>query len=482
MTLDPGPVRRDVAAEVRGAARRQAQRWTGAGPALVGVFLVMLFMGAFIILDYTFDQDPHRIIKVALGLGVLVGIVSQPRIGLLVLPVVSPFLAWIPPTPIPGLNTLNVLLFSVFGSFALSQVLARRPFLKIGRLGPVIIALLTLAGLSIIRGAAAPTGYGYNTYNAFLILVRSCTTFATYFIVLAMSNGEKDRRHITWAVLIGLLLESLVTIKFGRTGAGSRAVGSIGQSNELGAFLALLGVLAAALAVGARSWYAKLVAAGIFAASGFGIMLSLSRGSMLALVGGLALVTWRSSRWAFVLMVLLLVSSPLWVPDYVVDRINSSKVESDSDDGYGVDKASEARLMTWQAIGNVVEHHPFDGVGFTGLQFVLPDVGAAMGLTDIKDSAHNTYLRMLSEMGVFGLLLFLATLAKLFHLAHVAANKAKRRFDRAIAIGTCGSVVSMAISCAFGDRFWSPVVVSSLWVMAALVEDSLDHPAPEPVR
>jgi hypothetical protein len=60
-----------------------------------------------------------------------------------------------------------------------------------------------------------------------------------------------------------------------------------------------------------------------------------------------------------------------------------------------------------------------------------------------------------------------------------AVRRARTRFDRSLAVGLSGAVVARAISCAFGDRFWSPVVASSFWVLCALVEDALIEPRPE---
>jgi O-antigen ligase len=102
-----------------------------------------------------------------------------------------------------------------------------------------------------------------------------------------------------------------------------------------------------------------------------------------------------------------------------------------------------------------------------------------MGLADVRESAHNTFLRMLGELGIFGFGAFLFVLWKAFRLGDEAARRAKRKFDRATANGFCGALVVISISCIFGDRFWSPVVVSSLWIMAGVVEDSLNHPAAE---
>ena len=122
----PGPARIPAAvADARQGARRAAEAWRSSrmGAVVAGIGVAALFMVAFIVLDYTFDQDPHRIFKVAVGLLALAAIMARPRVGLLILPVVTPFLPWVPPTPVPGLNALNVLLLAIFGTFALGRTL-----------------------------------------------------------------------------------------------------------------------------------------------------------------------------------------------------------------------------------------------------------------------------------------------------------------------------------------------------------------------
>ena len=52
-------------------------------------------------------------------------------------------------------------------------------------------------------------------------------------------------------------------------------------------------------------------------------------------------------------------------------------------------------------------------------------------------------------------------------LAHLATG----RIDRQIALGVVAGVVSLAISCAFGDRFWEVMVAGNLWVACALCDD-----------
>ena len=486
MSLRPGDPPPDprrpltAAGEVREATRRG----TEALPATFGVVFATLLaaaaVGAFIMLDYQFGQDPHRILKVAIGLVGLGAIVAAPMFGLMVLPVVTPFLPWVPPTPVPGLNALNILLFTIFGTFALARVMSKQRVFRGGRLGAALGALLAVCAISIVRGAAFPTGYSYNPGDTTLQLFRSATTFAGYFIVLAMVDGLPARRRVGWAITLGLLAEALVTIAYGRNGSGGRALGSLGQSNELGTFLAMFAVGAVALVPATRSWLGKLVLVGAFVAGTVGVLMSVSRGGMIALGVGIAVVAWRTSKVLAFVIALALALSPLWAPQYVKDRISGSQVGVEGTDEVAMDSAAEARVETWRTILEVVQTHPLDGVGFAGLVYVLPDLGSQLGLEEVKDSAHNTYLRMLAEMGVLGLLLFLWLLWKVWRLADEGVRKARNPVDRGLAVALCGAFAALAVSCAFGDRFFNVVISSNFWILCALVESSLVERAPVP--
>jgi O-antigen ligase len=340
-------------------------------------------------------------------------------------------------------------------------------------LGRTLAVIILVCAVSVVRGGAFPTGYGFDSGLASLTLFRAATTFATYFIVMAMASGGVERRRVWWAVMAGLIAESLVTIAYGRNGRGARAIGSIGQSNDLGAFLALFAVPAFAGIFGFRNLFAKVLLIGAFLAGCFGVVLSLSRGSMVALLGGVVLVAFLSSRIAVLVLAAALALSPFWAPDYLKDRVASSSRTVEGSDEVAVDMASEARLQTWQTIMKVVSEHPLDGVGFTGLGYVLPDVGEDLGLEEVKDSAHNTWLRMLSEMGIAGLVLFAWLMWKCWALGWEAMRRARNAFDRSLGVGLCGATVTLAINCAFGDRFFNVVVASSYWVLCALAENAI---------
>src|SRR5262249_25115611 len=154
--------------------------------------------------------------------------------------------------------------------------------------------------------------------------------------------------------------------------------------------------------VGVRSFWGRLILVGVVAVGSFAIFLTLSRGAIVALAVSLLFVGFRTSKWMATVGLLVVLTSPLWVPQQVKDRMMSTQVEVEGTDEVALEGSAELRVQTWQAVLRVVQDHPIDGVGFTGLGYVLPDTGEDLGV-EVKDSAHNTYLRMLGELGIFGL-------------------------------------------------------------------------------
>jgi hypothetical protein len=457
-------------AEIQSAARRQARRISAGLAAALGTAVALLLIVALVALDYRFGQEAHRLVKILVGvaLGGLVLII--PRFGLFLLPVATPFLSWMPRIPVPGVNVLNVVVFTVFGTWALGRVFARQPIVRRTRLGAILALIVGVAGLSVVRGAAFPTGYGYDGLDAAWGLVRCAMTFVMYFLACWMVRGDRDRSRLTWAIVVGLIAEAVVTLVLGRNGSGARAVGSFGQPNELGAFLAMFTVVAVALLPAARRWLARVVLGAAVIVGGVALVTTVSRGAVLAFVVALVFVAMRTSRVMILLLLAALVTAPLWAPDDLKQRVLGTQVESESSDEVGLEGSAQLRVDTWRAILKVVTEHPLDGVGFCGLATVLPETGEALGV-EVKDSAHNTYLRFLGEMGIFGLLLFVALLWRCWILARDGMRLARDRGERQLALGLGAATLALAISCAFGDRFFSILISGNFWLLCAVVDD-----------
>lgn len=471
MSSSPRPLGDPRLHEVRESARRHARAMSGATVAVFGSVLVALTMIAVVVLDYRFEQPFHRVIKLLLAAALGISVLFVPWAGLLCFPVVAPFLPWIPPLPLPGVNALNLMLVTVFITWCVGRVQRGESIVRGGKLSTPLILMILLIVLSVVRGAAFPTGYRYELKDGIVQAIRAAVTLSVYFVALYMARGEKARRSLVWALVLGLIAESIATIVLGRNGRGARATGSIGQSNDLGAFLAVYTVLAAAMIPAARGWFGKLLLLGATAGGCFGILLSISRAGMVAVALGLFYVALRSSRTFTILLLLVGLTSPLWAPDYVKQRVTGTSVEAEGSDSAELESGARLRVDTWRAIIEVVSDHPIEGVGFGGLQYVLPQTGEALGV-DVKDSSHNTFLRMLGEMGLLGFGLFLWVLWTCWAVAGDTIRKATSRFDRQLGVGLGAATLALVVSCAFGDRYFNVLVAGGYWMVVALAEDS----------
>jgi O-antigen ligase len=461
--------------EARGAAEEQARRLPVGLVVIGGSLLALLTVVMFVVLDYNFDQAPHRLVKILLGATVLVSIVMRPRLGLWLFAIATPFLAWMPQTGIPAVNPLNVLLFSITVSFALTRIIQRKPLLHAGTMGFPLLLMVVIMGLSVLRGAAYPASPDYSAAAAGLWVFRSSVTMLGYFVALMMIRGGDDRRVYGYSIVAALLIESIVTMVFGRDGSGGRALGSLEQSNELGTFLAMYVVVAASLISGAKAHWARLLMIAATVTGTIGVFMSVSRGALIGLGIGLLFVGLRTSRWMALLTLVTMLSSPLWIPDYMMERLNETEVQVEGTDETELEKSAQTRIDTWRALTEIIADHPLDGVGFTGLGYVLPETGEVLGL-HVKDSSHNTYLRFQAEMGIFGLLVLIFVLWKCFRVGLDGARLARVPFDRQLSIGLGASTLVLAVSCAFGDRFFPITVVGNFWILCALVDTvRLEH-------
>lgn len=470
MTLEPRSFHDAQLRDLRDASRRQAQSASGVAVAIIGGAFALIAMAAVVVLDYQFNQPVHRVIKLVMAAGLGISVILKPYIGLLALPVITPFLPWIPPVPIPGVNACNLLMGTVFATWIAQRVMTGQPAIRRGRLTGTILLMWLLIALEVVRGSAFPTGYDYDLRLSLIEAFRAIVVLGVYIVALSMVQGDRARRAMMASVIFALIAESAATILLGRSGRGERATGSIGQSNDLGAFLALYVVIAAALIPGIKNWFGKLVLVGGSVMGCIAIVLSVSRSAIIAVGVALFYVGIKSSKMLTLALVLVGLSSPLWVPDFLKDRLVGTNVSEDPDSE--LEPSAQLRVDTWRAIMRVVTEHPLEGVGFNGLQYVLPETGEELGVA-VKDSSHNTFLRMLGEMGIFGLALFIVLLWKCWKLGWDAEKNARNKFDRQLAVGLCAGTLSLAISCAFGDRFFNVLITCGFWVVCALVELSL---------
>jgi O-antigen ligase len=108
---------------------------------------------------------------------------------------------------------------------------------------------------------------------------------------------------------------------------------------------------------------------------------------------------------------------------------------------------SYARFVVWKDAIDVFREHFFTGIG-SGNYFFYPSFRGRYGQ---MASAHNNYLQIAAEMGIFGLLVFLGflfiALRETISLYRLTSNK----LFKSLSLAFAGSIVGISASSIFGD-------------------------------
>jgi O-antigen ligase len=151
------------------------------------------------------------------------------------------------------------------------------------------------------------------------------------------------------------------------------------------------------------------------------IMLTQSRGGILALatVGTLLLLQHRKRAQTFVLTLLAIGTLAITAPVGVWSRM--TKLASADTENLGeIDSSAEQRFELWKVAAAVARDHPVFGVGFGAYELAnaaYVRTGQFSFLARGRRVAHNSYLTLLAETGIFGFLLFMGFLVSLFRMA-----------------------------------------------------------------
>ena len=139
----------------------------------------------------------------------------------------------------------------------------------------------------------------------------------------------------------------------------------------------------------------------------------------------------------------------------------------------GVDSALSGRARIWSAAWCMVREHPINGVGARGFREAFPQCDPAPGRTAAWGEgpalhAHQLVLEVLSETGVFGLLMWLAGVALAWRAWRFADDRARDRARPAM-WALAATVFPFNTHLAFYSTFWGGLTL----LLAALYAGSL---------
>lgn len=312
-------------------------------------------------------------------------------------------------------------------------------------------------------------------------VVKVIVMWGAFLLVYQLIVAEATPRDIRWILLAlafsGAVVGAVAAVSSSGqsqqlidqgTQALGRAQGSFAHPNTLAAFLAM--VLPGGLALGvsdpSRLRPVGLLAFGLTLA---GLVLSLSRGGLLAAGGAIAvMLAVRPFRRAAaltailgILVVLLGGGSALGGVQEV--DIVTKRLESVS----GAAQGADPRVQLWSTVPEIIADYPLFGVGAAGFASVSPRYGLLDPYTSEPfDHAHNIPLTVLAELGLVGFAV-LVWMSVALALTVVRAWRRSEGSERALAFAVTASLVSVALQGMVDYNVRSNVIVGAFAVLAA---------------
>lgn len=401
---------------------------------------------------------------------------------------VTPFLNW--DFPIRDLSTL--VRFSFFAGVLLYRATHKenlRTWLFSGWLTRAILGYLVIAIVSAV--VANPL-----TLDAQRELMRLASYVCFYYVITDWCQTEDNTRILLKVLMASTIAVAIFGLWQAFTGGYSalydvlypiqddiaqipawegRITSFLEHYNGLAGYLILVLPFCLAFANGGTDTVLRTQSRWCLAFAGIALLLTQSRGGLLALVAILVVHAYLSARdrkarmrrVALVVIVCLLAAA---VAGFFFQRLG----EID-------DFTAVSRLAIWGGAFTVFARSPVLGTGFGNLRALM---GGILNLPDgWTGDAHNLYLELLAETGMIGFVVFWLLIVLALRTALSRIRNAQNEFNKMIAVALFAAICGVLIHGAVDYLFHTtPQVTALFFLLLGLLNAQLWSDKTAPTR
>ncbi len=413
----------------------------------------------------SFFVSPVLLIALIVGLCLAYIVLLRPECGYYAILFLLPFLVVLPNPSI----ALGLLTLYTCGSFAVKLIRGKRHFHM--ELLDVLVfsfmAVMLLGGLISYGGTQSVMAAGIYT-----ILMLG------YFLTVGLVNSKEELKKCGSILGVSMLLVAAYGLYQNFTGnistewidtemfdsIGGRVVSTFENPNMLGLYLILLLPMIAAVGIGEKSWWRKPGYLLTFAAGAACLIYTWARGAWLGFLFAAVvfLLMWnRRTMGVLIAGVLALPMAVPFLPESIVSRFSSIGDLTDTSTNY--------RVYIWRGSTNMLQDYWLTGIGVGEQAFdkIYPYYSFA-GI-EKAPHAHNLFLQLFIEVGIFGFAIFVAMLLCLFQSGF---SLAKHGEDKAVRLIGCGALCGVLAALVQGmtDYVWYNYrVFFVFWLMIGIV-------------
>lgn len=281
-----------------------------------------------------------------------------------------------------------------------------RPVVEFWEVRPakLLIAFLTMICISVL--------FSYWQSQSFSIATDYMKQIALFVLIVNLIKSF-DRLKIFIGVFVATCAyHGIAAVIDFSAGSGERLTGIsepyFGDPNDLALSLVMVLPLAWWLSTIVQSMWSRMVLYGAMLAMIAGIVATQSRGGLLALIASVSVLIALQGRQMLGTLAIIVVAaiafSMVVLPADVFDRYRTITE-------YQKDESAMTRLAVWTAGFAMCADHPLTGVGAGAFESVYGQHYIdRKGAGNIWRAAHSSYVEVAAELGIIGIILFLAIL------------------------------------------------------------------------
>ncbi len=299
--------------------------------------------------------------------------------------------------------------------------------------------------------------------------------FLLFSIVFASS--VKDRRQLDAVLRLLMAAGALVALYgiyqyvTGDAGADAwidsdmfstvetRVYSTLENPNVLSEYLLLVIPLTVSVCITAGSKRLRAASAAAAALMALCMVLTFSRGGWLGLIFAAALFMVLLDRRMIVVGLAAAVVLVFFLPETIISRFTSIGNLSDGSTSY--------RLYIWMGTLAMLKDYWMCGIG-TGTGAFTSVYPAYSYNAIVAPHAHNLFLQITTECGVWGLLMLLAVIFSFFRCVSGALSRAADKKDRVLLIGALSGMTGFLVQSMTDHSFYNYRVTFLFWIFTAL--------------